>query len=29
MSWKDLGEAEESEKTLTFWMKSLRGEKLP
>jgi GNAT superfamily N-acetyltransferase len=29
MSWKDLGEAQESEKTLTFWMKSLRGEKLP
>jgi GNAT superfamily N-acetyltransferase len=29
MSWKDLGEAEETEKTLTFWMKSLRGEKLP
>jgi GNAT superfamily N-acetyltransferase len=29
MSWRDLGEAKESEKTLTFWMKSLRGEKLP
>jgi GNAT superfamily N-acetyltransferase len=29
MSWKDLGDAQESEKTLTFWMKSLRGEQLP
>jgi GNAT superfamily N-acetyltransferase len=29
MSWKDLGAAEESEKTLTFWMKSLHGETLP
>jgi GNAT superfamily N-acetyltransferase len=29
MRWKDLGEHDESEKTLTFWMKSLSGEKLP
>jgi GNAT superfamily N-acetyltransferase len=29
MAWKDLGEAEETEKPLVFWMKSLRGKPLP
>jgi GNAT superfamily N-acetyltransferase len=29
MAWKDIGEAEETEKTLMFWMKSLHGADLP
>jgi len=29
MAWKDLGDAEETSKPLTFWMKSLSGAKLP
>lgn len=29
MSWKDLGEAEETSKPLVFWMKSLSGAPLP
>ncbi len=29
MQWKDLGDAEETEKTLVFWLKSLSGEALP
>jgi GNAT superfamily N-acetyltransferase len=29
MSWKDLGDAEETSKPLVFWMKSLRGAPLP
>jgi GNAT superfamily N-acetyltransferase len=29
IAWKDLGEAEETGKTLVFWMKSLSGAKLP
>jgi GNAT superfamily N-acetyltransferase len=28
-SWKDLGDAEETRKTLVFWMKSLTGDALP
>jgi len=29
MQWKDLGEEEETEKTLVFWLKSLTGAALP
>ncbi|AHJ63329.1 Acetyltransferase, GNAT family [Granulibacter bethesdensis] len=29
MSWKDVGEADETEKELTFWIKSLSGTPLP
>jgi GNAT superfamily N-acetyltransferase len=29
MAWKDIGEKEETEKTLTFWLKSLSGATLP
>ena len=29
MSWKDVGEAGETEKDLVFWLKSLRGKPLP
>jgi GNAT superfamily N-acetyltransferase len=29
MSWKDVGEPQETPKQLTFWMKSLRGAPLP
>jgi GNAT superfamily N-acetyltransferase len=29
MQWKDLGDAEETEKTLVFWLKSLSGTALP
>jgi GNAT superfamily N-acetyltransferase len=29
IAWKDLGEAEETAKPLTFWVKSLTGAKLP
>jgi GNAT superfamily N-acetyltransferase len=29
MSWRDLGDAAETRKPLTFWVKSLSGAKLP
>lgn len=29
MAWKDIGESDESEKELSFWMKPLRGAPLP
>jgi hypothetical protein len=29
MEWKELGQAEETEHVLAFWMKSLSGAELP
>ena len=29
MSWRDVGDAEETRKTMVFWMKALRGARLP
>jgi hypothetical protein len=29
MQWKDIGEPDQTEKTLVFWLKSLTGVRLP